>query len=286
MSRIEIISISNNHSLRCDIADLIKNMSKLEKLIAQKNTTVVSDKKEELFPTDYGDKSRIAEIGSLNKPISQVRNLPLVKKGSFKINGIAVSVNPDIDSLSEIMHKIDSIPDISVFYGESESEFKIKSDDGGYIAITEDETGIVPELNIKEGVYAGSTEFPEYGASDSHFAEEIVLTAESVAGNVENILNSVIAGDEFIVDKLEEVFLNYDNSQSPGQSRYWAGLGLSFNKDSGDFELNGDIMNKMLRDDSEEVVDFFKGKDGKAGFIKKMYEAIREMNGRAIDIVI
>jgi len=96
------------------------------------------------------------ELDERNAPLNQVSAFSSVQDGSFTINGVAISVDVALDSLSDVIARINASTEVDASLDGS-SRFRLDgNDDETVIEVSADSTGLMSVLGIAQGVYEPS----------------------------------------------------------------------------------------------------------------------------------
>ena len=107
--------------------------------------------------------------------LSQVSQFSSVVDGSFKINDVEIAVDPDADSLNDVLNRINaSAANVTAQFDEGSGKITIASNEISDVELAEDTSNILATFDIEADVYA-SLQRTKGKVQVDHFETERVL---------------------------------------------------------------------------------------------------------------
>lgn len=292
ISGIEKIGIENQQALQSALTTFQSALDSLEYSIrGRSNTTVVNDWKKRTDPPSNDESKIIIPPGEKNKFLSQSRHMPRVTKGSFAINNVKFTVDPEKESFVDLLNKISSSSlGIIASYNDQDNKVHIVAKDGEKkIAFTQDSSNFLREMNILPGTYIVSNNAPMFRLNeDNRTTPNVYAAIEEVNAEV-NALFKDEQLSEYVCEPLIEAFIDtiaQFKAVGKGEDRFTLEWGLDLNtaEDINRVLVDRDAVIRNLSFAPRDIATFYTGSKTEQGFIQRAYEAIQKANEQSVDI--
>ncbi|MCP4921812.1 MAG: hypothetical protein GY913_33345 [Proteobacteria bacterium] len=214
-----------------------------------------------------------AGTGTGETPISDVDDLSSVSDGTLTINGVALSIDVDADSLVDVMQAInDGVEGVSASLDVESGTIELRTTGNVRNITLADDTGLLSAFGIEDGVYRGCSG-RSLGSGKRRDVTDLMLEMEQAVAAW-----NAAGGDS--VGSLKTALSDGIDLHTEDSS--WEDIGLSFDFDeSSPMDLDLSALDKILRADPDTFFELVIGGDKTNGLMDTML-AVLEMTGETL----
>ena len=224
--------------------------------------------------------------GDPEKPLKDVARFSSVQSGNININGVAIAIDVNVDSLNDVLDNINaSDAGVTASYLDMAQRVTIVSNDPNQDLILDSGgTGFFTALEISDGTYepvqssGGHEGMPQWYAFQ--FAHEVKHVAEALNDLFEESETGTIF-DEFLKQLRQKIETAIQKSFGSEESHYETQFGVNFDfrdKKKPFFDFSEDDLSRLAsalihNKHSREIRNLFNLKED--GFVTRLEEALK-----------
>ena len=233
----------------------------------------------------------------LDRVIDDVGALSGISTGTFSINGQQLKVDTAVDSMQDVLDRINTNKQAGVFASYDANDdvirFKPKSSVGA-LELDDETSGLFTALDLELGLLAGS------GVGSVSFVDpsKVRSSLQTLASSLQPLFNGVFGAQADTQSRLAtmdlksavgEVFSDLFDANASGE-RFRSGLGVDFVFDDPNgnvVRIDTDKLARALKDKPEEVLDLFFAKSGgsEQGLLYALDKAFDKIGSRLASYV-
>ncbi len=228
-------------------------------------------------------------------PISSVASLSGISTGQFSINGTSLGVDVDVDSLGEVLDRINASGlGVTATLDPSTKKVSIVSDSSAAFTLDDGTSGLFSNLFITPQLYDPTADAEGPSSQDRRFANEANVREDLFA--FRRSLNSIFRGSygnaaTEKIDRLRSRLVDVIRSsleslrdEETGKSRIDTSFGLIFDferRDGSLLEIDGTKLSKQLEGSAPEIWELlFAEEDEAMGLVPTLIERVRSLQAQ------
>ncbi len=233
-------------------------------------------------------------LSDLDTPIAEVPELAGIQSGQFGINGATLTVDVMIESLRDVVDKINaSEAGVVASFDEEENAFQITAKTAGADVELDDGTsGFFSGLKVDTGLFAAEEGGTVFELKD---ATKLRSSFEDFAGELESLFTSSFdfaasfqakSAVNDISDAIRESFEPLLENTDKDVLRSGFGIDFDFSAEDGDvLQIDEDRLRHALRFKGEELAEFLageRGPGGSPGLVERLAQALDDVAQRLV----
>lgn len=219
--------------------------------------------------------------------LAEVDSLSGVVAGTFFVQGVAIDVDPALDSLTDVLERIEAnVEGVTATYDADSGRVTISGGTGNELTLGGDAAGFLAAIGIDEGIYEAQPQTSGRRRSQISFHDTVktrsgLLALESALTPLTSLRLGGRAGDRLagfgaeLRKVLSESLAEVDETLGDRQFvRTEFGLDFDFRGKDEVLQIDLDRFRRALREDPERLVGFLAGEGGSTGLLGRIDRAL------------